>query len=124
MRIALTSVFVAIGEFGGGNAGKHEPGAETSRQLRKQPCAKIRCEMLAVNTSGSQFVAPQLGMTGLRLRQLQKEISAQWIRFRSSERRIERCSIELVLQIGLIACNVESHRELTRSRLRSTQRID
>jgi hypothetical protein len=74
VRISLTRVFVPIREFRRRDGWQHKPGSEALRQFRQQPSTKFRHEAFTVNAGRREFIAPQLCVARLRLRQLQVQV--------------------------------------------------
>src|ERR1700716_292731 len=82
LRVPLTRILVAVGDFRRRDAGKDEARTEAPGELRQQPGAQARHEMLILEAGFRQLVAPQLRVVALRLRQLQEEVLAQRISLR------------------------------------------
>jgi len=62
-----------------------------------------------LDASRGQLVAPEPGVGGLGLRQLQEQILAHGVRFSLSESRVQRRPIQLVPQVVLKAFDIIGH---------------
>ncbi len=105
----LSRVLIAVGELRRRDAGKDEAWAEAPRQPRQQPGAEPRHEMLILDTNRRKFLAPQARMAAFGLRQLQKQVFAEWIRLCRGQRRVKSGAIQFIAQVGPIAFDVVDH---------------
>lgn len=101
--IGLSRVLVAVGELVGRNDRKDEFRPEVLGQADEQPGFQRRPQRQITESRRHQFVAPEVRVLILRLRQLEKQILARRILLVAGQRRIERRAVDLVLQVIAVA---------------------